>query len=114
MLCSYCNKEVPSESNFCPNCGASVESRIIESGSLKFEIKYRPSYALLEVQLPNNGRITAEAGAMTYMSKNIAVDTRTRMKESGLLGTLKVSLLGGETLFINDYTATGGQGNDHS
>jgi uncharacterized protein (TIGR00266 family) len=108
MLCSYCGKEVPLGSNFCANCGASVESRIIEIGSLKFEIKYRPSYSLLEVQLPDNGRITAEAGAMTYMSKNIVVDTHTRMKDSGLLSTLKVSLLGGETFFINDYTATGG------
>jgi uncharacterized protein (TIGR00266 family) len=108
MLCPYCGKEVPLESNFCPNCGASVESRIIETGSLKFEIKYRPSYALLEVQLPDNGRITAEAGSMTYMSKNVTVDTHTRMKEQGLLGTIKVSLLGGETLFINDYIANGG------
>ncbi len=100
MLCSYCGKEVPSDSNFCPNCGASVEARTIEIGSLKFEIKYHPSYALLEVQLPDSGRITAEAGAMTYMSKNIAVETRTRMKDSGLLGTLKVSLLGGEAVII--------------
>jgi len=76
---------------------------------LKFEIKYRPSYSLLEVQLPSDGFITAEAGAMIYMSSNVEVKTHTRVEQSGLLGTLKVSVLGGETLFINDYFARGGE-----
>ncbi|MFQ6075243.1 MAG: TIGR00266 family protein [Candidatus Bathyarchaeia archaeon] len=81
-------------------------STIEEEGKqVKYEIKYRPSYSLLEVHLPPNGMITAEAGAMTYMSSNIEVKTRTRLKESGIWGTIKVSLLGGETLFINDYVA---------
>lgn len=81
-----------------------------EGERVEYEIKYRPSYSLLEVQLPPEGIITAEAGAMTYMSSNIEVKTRTRMKESGLWGTIKVSLLGGETLFINDYISRGGPG----
>lgn len=110
MICPYCGKEVPAESNYCPNCGASVASQVIERDSLKFEIKYSPSYALLEVQLPENGHVIAEAGAMTYMSSNIEVETRTRMRDSGIFGTIKVSLLGGETLFINDYVAKGSSG----
>jgi uncharacterized protein (TIGR00266 family) len=110
MQCSYCGKEVTSESNFCPYCGGHIASVIVERGALKFEIKYSPSYALLEVQLPSNGHIVAEAGALTYMSSNIEVETRTRMRDSGLWDTLKVSLLGGETLFINDYFARGGSG----
>ncbi|MDQ1280034.1 MAG: hypothetical protein QG670_1296 [Thermoproteota archaeon] len=110
MICPYCRKEIPAESNYCPNCGASLISQVIERDSLKFEIKYSPSYSLLEVQLPDNGHVIAEAGAMTYMSSNIEVETRTRMKDSGILGTIKVSLLGGETLFINDYVAKGGSG----
>ena len=77
---------------------------------LKYEIKYRPSYSLLEVQLPPEGRITAEAGAMTYMTSNIEVKTRTRISEGGIWKTIKASLLGGETLFINDYIARGGIG----
>ena len=98
------------ESIYCPHCGAPVAPRIVERGQLKFEVKYSPSYALLEVQLPVNGHIIAEAGSMTYMSSNIAVETRTRMRDSGILGTLKTSILGGETLFINDYIARGGPG----
>jgi uncharacterized protein (TIGR00266 family) len=87
-----------------------VTSIAVDRGPLKYEIKYSPSYSLLEVQLPENGHIVAEAGALTYMSSNIEVETRTRMRDSGLLGTLKVSILGGETLFINDYIARGGPG----
>lgn len=110
MFCPHCGKETNIESNYCPNCGAPVAPLVMERGLLKFEIKYRPSYALLEVQLPENGRIVAEAGALTYMSSNIEVETRTRMRESGILGTIKTSLLGGESLFINDYAAKGGPG----
>lgn len=109
-LCKNCEKEYGEGTNFCSNCGAPVTPYVMERGQLKFEIKYRPSYALLEVQLPENGHIIAEAGAMTYMSSNIAVETRTRMRDSGILGTIKTSLLVGETLFINDYFSRGGPG----
>jgi uncharacterized protein (TIGR00266 family) len=110
MICTHCGKEVSSESNYCPSCGAPVAPLVLERGALKFEIKYSPSYALLEVQLPANGHIVAEAGALTYMSSNIEVETRTRMREAGIWGTIKVSLLGGETLFITDYSAKGSPG----
>jgi len=110
MFCAHCGKDLVRESAYCPHCGAPVAPTVLERGSLKFEIKYSPSYALLEVQLPENGRIIAEAGSMTYMSSNIAVETRTRMRDTGLLGAIKTSLLGGETLFINDYLAKGGPG----
>jgi uncharacterized protein (TIGR00266 family) len=110
MNCTHCGKSVPSESNYCPYCGAPSAPLVMERGALKFEIKYSPSYALLEAQLPENGHIIAEAGALTYMSSNINVETRTRMRETGIWGTIKVSLLGGETLFITDYSAEGGPG----
>jgi uncharacterized protein (TIGR00266 family) len=110
MLCTHCGKEISSASNYCPLCGSPVTPQIVERGSIKFEIKYSPSYALLEVQLPENEHIIAEAGSMTYMSSNIEVETRTRMKETGIWGAIKVSMLGGETLFITDYTAKGGPG----
>ena len=108
--CGNCGTEVPPESRFCTRCGAPIQSLTRTREALKYEIKYQPSYSLLEVQIPAGGRITAEAGAMTYMSSNIRVETHTRMKESGIWGTIKVSLLGGETLFINDYIAEGGPG----
>jgi len=110
MNCTHCGKEVTTDGNFCSSCGAPIARTILDRQSVRFEIKYSPSYALLEVQLPENGHIIAEAGALTYMSSNIEVETRTRMRESGIWGTIKVSLLGGETLFITDYQARGGPG----
>ncbi len=74
---------------------------------MKYEIKYRPSYSLLVVGLEQGENITAEAGAMTYMSLNIQMRTRAR---GGIWDTLKVGLLGRQSLFVNDYIAQGGPG----
>jgi uncharacterized protein (TIGR00266 family) len=75
---------------------------------MNFEIKYDPSYSMLVVDLNNGERITGEAGALTYMTPNIDVKTRTR--ERGILDTLKTSILGGQSLFVTDFTAMGGPG----
>lgn len=75
---------------------------------MKYEIKYDPSYSMLVVNLEDGERITGEAGALTYMTPNINVQTRTR--ERGILDTLKTSILGGQSLFVTDFTARGGMG----
>jgi len=108
VRCPKCGANVGADAKFCPKCGTKIHFE--EPKPLRYEIKYRPSYSLLEVHLPPEGKITAEAGAMTYMSSNIEVKTHTRIREGGLWKTIKVSLLGGETLFINDYIARGGSG----
>lgn len=71
--------------------------------SMNFDIKHRPSYALLEVQLEPGEAIRAEAGAMTYMSPNVEV--RTVMRESSFIEALGLKLLGGQSFFINEYAA---------
>jgi uncharacterized protein (TIGR00266 family) len=71
---------------------------------VKYEIKYKPSYAMLVVTLDPNETITAEAGAMTYMTPNI--EAHTRKREKSLLGTLGLSIIGGQSFWVNDYTAT--------
>ncbi len=71
--------------------------------SLEYEIKYKPSYSMLVVNLAPSESITAEAGAMTYMDPNIEVHTRKR--EKGILGTLGLAILGGQSFFVNDYKA---------
>ncbi|MGE5533868.1 MAG: TIGR00266 family protein [Bacillota bacterium] len=73
---------------------------------MKFEIKYKPSYAMLVATLEQGETITAEAGSMTYMDPTIEVHTRKR--EKSLLGTLGLSLIGGQSFWVNDYTATSG------
>jgi len=75
---------------------------------LKYEIKYQPSYSLLEITLDANEQITGEAGSLTYMSPNI--DIRTRTREKSILGSLKTSILGGQSLFVTDFVSVGGTG----
>ncbi|TFH16800.1 TIGR00266 family protein [Candidatus Bathyarchaeota archaeon] len=75
---------------------------------MKYEIKYQPSYSLLEITLDTNEQITGEAGSLTYMSPNI--DVRTRTREKSILGSLKTSILGGQSLFVTDFVSVGGTG----
>lgn len=110
VKCPSCGAEVETAANFCPRCGGSLAARGPAASQVAYRIKYQPSYSLLEVDLPSNGSITAESGSMTYMSPSIEIKTRTRISDSGIWGAIKVSLLGGETLFINDYTAIGSPG----
>jgi uncharacterized protein (TIGR00266 family) len=44
---------------------------------------------------------------MTYMTPNMEVHTRKR--EKSLLGSLGLSIIGGQSFWVNDYTATNGQ-----
>jgi uncharacterized protein (TIGR00266 family) len=75
---------------------------------VKYEIKYKPSYAMLVVTLDQNETITGEAGAMTYMTPNI--EARTRKRERSLLSTLGLSIIGGQSFWVNDYTSKNGSG----
>ena len=68
---------------------------------MDYEIKYKPSYSMLVVKLDPNESVTAEAGAMTYMQPSIDVNTRKR--ERSLLGTIGLTLFGGQSFFVNDY-----------
>ena len=58
---------------------------------------------MLVVKLDANESVTAEAGAMTYMNPNI--DVKTRRREKSILGTIGLKLMGGQSFFVNDYTA---------
>jgi uncharacterized protein (TIGR00266 family) len=73
---------------------------------MKFEVKFKPSYAMLVATLDQGETITAESGAMTYMDPTIEVHTRKR--EKSLLGTIGLSLIGRQSFWVNDYTATNG------
>lgn len=70
---------------------------------MQYEIKYKPSYAMAVVRLEPGEGVVAEAGAMTYMSPSIQVNTR--MRQKGLLGSLLTSVIGGQSFFVVDFTA---------
>ena len=58
--------------------------------------------SILEVHMGKGESITAEAGALVFMKGNIEIKTKMR---GGFLKTVKVSLLGNESFFVNDYIA---------
>jgi len=63
---------------------------------------------MLVVSLEQGEKITAESGSMTYMDPGIEVHTRKR--EKSLLGSLGLAVLGRQSFWVNDYTASRGSG----
>ena len=75
---------------------------------MNYEIKYRPSYSMLVLTLNQDESIIAESGALTYMDPNI--EARTRKRERSLLGSIGLKLIGGQSFWVNEYTAKNGPG----
>jgi uncharacterized protein (TIGR00266 family) len=71
------------------------------------ELTHRPSYTHLIVTLEEDESIRAEPGAMVGHSANVAVETTT--SRDGLLSSAK-SMLGGESMFANEFVAEDGPG----
>ena len=70
---------------------------------MEHEISHRPSYAQLTLDLEAGETVRAEAGAMVSQSPGIDVETRA---EGGLLKSLSRSVFGGESFFMNTFTAS--------
>ncbi len=73
---------------------------------MKTEIMCRPGNAATRVTLAPGETITTEGGAMIAMSGDLQIETTTHARggAGGLLQAAK-RLLGGETFFMNHYTA---------
>ncbi|WP_255198489.1 TIGR00266 family protein [Halorarius litoreus] len=67
------------------------------------EITHKPSYAQLSLTLAEGESVRAEAGSMVSYSEGIEIETKA---EGGLLKSLSRSVLGGESFFMNTFTAT--------
>lgn len=74
---------------------------------MKYEVTGKPSYSLLVVTLEAGESILAEAGAMVSMTTNVKMET---MVEGGVFNALKRKMLGGESFFMNTFTAQDGEG----
>ena len=68
---------------------------------MQHEIRNKPDYASLHLDLDTGEQIVTEAGAMMGMSADLKMDTNMK---GGLLGAAKRAL-GGESIFMNTYTA---------
>ncbi|MDX2380415.1 MAG: TIGR00266 family protein [Acidimicrobiia bacterium] len=71
---------------------------------MRTDVQYSPSFAMATVHLDPGEAIQGEAGAMVAMSSTIDISTST---QGGMLKGLRRSVLGGESFFLNTFTATG-------
>jgi len=69
---------------------------------MKHEIKSKPDFACLTLQLDQGEQVVCESGAMVGMTTGLNLETNMK---GGLKGAFKRAL-GGESLFMNTYTAT--------
>ncbi len=76
---------------------------------METQVKYSPSFAMAAVTLAPNEVVKAEAGAMVSM-QNVDIETST---QGGIMKGLRRSVLGGESFFMNTFTA-GPQGGEVS
>jgi uncharacterized protein (TIGR00266 family) len=70
---------------------------------MKYDIEYKPSFSLLVVTLDPGESVRAEAGSLTYMQPEITV--KTHQREKSFWGSLSLALIGGQSFFINEFTA---------
>ena len=94
-------KAAPAPGRQQSNNGKVITSPLDHPG-FQFTIEGRPDYSFLTVRLPANETLKVEASAMATMDTNIRMKTKLK----GGLGRF----LTGESLFINEFTAEGGQG----
>ncbi|NKB90162.1 MAG: TIGR00266 family protein [Acidobacteria bacterium] len=74
---------------------------------MKVTVEHRPSYALGIVELEAGEAVRAETGAMVSMSGNVQVESGI---QGGLLQGAMRKVLGGESFFVNTFTAQGAAG----
>ena len=70
---------------------------------MQTEILYRPSYSVVRVTLQSQEKIQVESGSMLGMSPDMQMETQA---SGGLLKSLTRSMFGGESFFMNTYTAS--------
>jgi uncharacterized protein (TIGR00266 family) len=71
---------------------------------VRTEISYSPAFAMATIHLEPGEAVKAEAGAMMAMTPTVDISTGS---EGGFMKGLRRSVLGGESFFLNTYTATG-------
>ena len=76
------------------------------SAEIKYAIDHNPSYAQLKLSLNSNQTVMVESGAMSAMDSCITMKSKAK---GGLMGGLG-RMLGGESLFVSEFTAKGQSG----
>jgi uncharacterized protein (TIGR00266 family) len=67
---------------------------------MKYDVRYKPTFATVFVTLQPGEKIVAEAGAMASMDGGVELTTQF---SGGLIPALLKAFLGGESMFINTF-----------
>jgi uncharacterized protein (TIGR00266 family) len=70
---------------------------------MRTDISFSPAFAMATIHLDPGEAVQAEAGAMMAMTPGVGIQTSTR---GGVMKGLKRSVLGGESFFLNTFTAS--------
>lgn len=70
---------------------------------MDIDVKYGPAYALAIVTLDHQEQIEVESGAMVGMSPELEMQTEAK---GGFLKSIGRSMFGGESFFLNTFTAS--------
>lgn len=73
---------------------------------MEHSFKSKPSYSLVELSLSQGEQVVTESGAMVYHDPGIEIETEAR---GGIWNSLK-RMVGGESFFMNTFTASTGTG----
>ena len=76
------------------------------SSKIPYRVEHNPAYASLILNLPANETVMVEASAMAAMDTCLVM--KSKMKGGLIEGVTR--MLGGESLFINEFTAQGKKG----
>lgn len=74
---------------------------------MRYELIGTPDYGMVRVHLAHGDEVQAEAGAMVGMDESVEMETSMK---GGLMESATRSVMGGESFFLNTFTAPRGSG----
>jgi uncharacterized protein (TIGR00266 family) len=78
----------------------------LQKSDIKYRIEHNPAYGFLILELDPHQKVIVEAGGMAAMDSSITMKSKMR----GGLGKSIGRMLGGESLFLSEFTAQGRSG----
>ena len=74
---------------------------------MDYELIGTPDYGMVRVHLTHGDEVQAESGAMVGMDQSVEMETSMK---GGFMESAKRSVMGGESFFLNTFTAPNGSG----
>jgi uncharacterized protein (TIGR00266 family) len=106
--CHTCQQYMMPQQNPSPAQPSGGGQNLSTASDLEYETVHSPAFTALIFYLKQGQSVVAEKGAMMYMHRTVEIQTHGR--KGGLLKGVITSALGGESFFVNTFSATTGPG----